>query len=310
MKTNYFKILTISLILGLFTRCTHAQEVLVDVTKSYSGINSIEIEGGWLDVSYEGGSSESIQVEAYLASSDSNQDIVFVNLGDVLKIKHERPKRSINWGNNRNEGWIKIKGPKNIRLDIDNSSGLTQVNNVTSDHTQIAVSSGKIEANNIQGDLTISGSSGKLFASSIQGDVTSSITSGSASLSDITGDLTHTCTSGSLDASQVDGEVNVKITSGNVKLERINQLGKLKFTSGSIRGTEVGLGPNTSFSGTSGSFKIQTFSNLKDFNYSLEVSSGSVRVGEARDSDHLEIDNGSSMLISGEVSSGTISIEN
>ena len=49
-----------------------AQKVLVDTQKSYPGIRSIEVEGGWLDVSYDGGSSSSVDVEAYLESENEN----------------------------------------------------------------------------------------------------------------------------------------------------------------------------------------------------------------------------------------------
>ncbi|NVJ46100.1 MAG: DUF4097 family beta strand repeat protein, partial [Cytophagia bacterium] len=87
-------------------------------------------------------------------------------------------------------------------------------------------------------------------------------------------------------------------------------LGTLKFTSGSIRAEEAGLGPNTSFSGSSGNFKIQTYSSLQDFNYDLSSSSGSLKVGDRKTSKKLEIDNGSDSWIKGRITSGSISIEN
>ncbi|HAZ24707.1 MAG TPA: hypothetical protein DCY95_08790, partial [Algoriphagus sp.] len=74
-----------------------AQKVLVDTQKSYPGIRSIEVEGGWLDVSYDGGSSSSVDVEAYLESENENQDIVFVTIGDVLKISYKRSSQMNSW---------------------------------------------------------------------------------------------------------------------------------------------------------------------------------------------------------------------
>ncbi len=73
-------------VLLLVQNYAFAQKVLLDTQKSYPGVRSIEVEGGWLDVSYEGGSSSSVDVEAYLQSEDEDQDIVFVTIGDVLKI--------------------------------------------------------------------------------------------------------------------------------------------------------------------------------------------------------------------------------
>ncbi len=84
-----------------------AQKVLVDTQKSYPGIRSIEVEGGWLDVSYDGGSSSSVDVEAYLESENENQDIVFVTIGDVLKISYKRSSQMNSW-NSKSKGWIKI----------------------------------------------------------------------------------------------------------------------------------------------------------------------------------------------------------
>ncbi len=297
------------LALMLVSSMCYGQKVLVDTQKSYSNIKTLEVSGGWLDVSYEGGSSSEVTVEAYLESTDENQDIVFVTMGDVLKISYERKGNSNSW-NSRNKGHIKIKGPSAIALDMKNSSGNSTVSNVSNELTNLRVSSGRISASGIKGNLSIKASSGSLKIDGVDGNVTAGVTSGNASIQNITGNLDYQSTSGSLDAENVKGQLSVTLTSGNAKLANIGQLGNLKFTSGNIRATNSGLGANTVFSGTSGSFKVQTPSNLKEFNFALKASSGNLKVGGINTGRNLDIDNGASATVKGSISSGNITIDN
>jgi len=306
---NLIKIFALSSCLLFVASFSYAQNVLVDANKSYSNIKSIEVNGGWLDVTYEGGSGTEVKVEAYLESNETNQDIVFVTLGDVLKISYERSNNNYSW-NNKNKGFIKITGPKEMALQLRNSSGSMMVNNVSNDKTLLKVTSGKISASTIAGNLDIQATSGSLKIDGVEGDVIAGLTSGNADIYNVNGDVQYKSTSGSLDAENIKGEVNVALTSGNAKLNNIGSLGLLKFTSGNIKAENAGLGDHTSFEGTSGNFKVQTSSDLKAFNFSLKASSGNVKVGNISTGKSLEIDNRSGTWVKGSVSSGNITIEN
>lgn len=305
-----FKLSSLALAMMLISVVSFAQKVLVDTNKSYQNITAVEVSGGWLDVSYMGGSDADVKVEAFLESTNEDQDIIFVTLGNVLKISYEQSSRNSSWGNTRNKGYIKITGPMNIDLDMKNSSGTLTVDKVVGDKTNLRVSSGKISATNISGDLAIKASSGSLYIDKVSGDVEAGVTSGNAEISNIGGNVDYQSTSGSLDADRVKGELSVGLTSGNAKLSNIGSLGSMKFTSGNIRATNAGLSGNTNFNGTSGNFKIQTSSNLKDFNFSLKASSGNLKVGGINTGRNLEIDNDASEWVKGSISSGNITIEN
>lgn len=294
----------------LFASAAFAQEVIVDTNKTYSNISKVEVSGGWLDVSYDGRSGTDVDVQAYLESNNSDQDIIFVTVGDVLKISYEKSSRNSSWGNNRNKGFIKISGPMAMELDIRNSSGTISVDGVTNDETNLRVSSGKISASNIIGDLRVKASSGNLVLDEIDGDVVAGVTSGNADISNVSGNVDYESTSGSLEAENVDGELSASLTSGNAKLNNIGSLGSLKFTSGNIRASNSGLSGNTRFNGTSGSFKIQSPTDLKSLNFSLRASSGRLKVGGINTGRNLEIDNGNSEWVKGSISSGNITIEN
>jgi len=306
---NLTKIITLGLSLLFIATISNAQNVIVDAKKSYSNIKTVEVNGGWLDVTYEGGSGTEVNVEAYLESNETNQDIVFVTLGDVLKISYERNSNNSSW-NNKSKGYIKITGPKAVALQLRNSSGSLMVDNVANEETILKVSSGRISASGIDGNLEIQATSGSLKVDRVSGNVMAGVTSGNADLMDIDGDVKYKSTSGSLNAANIGGEIDVALTSGNAKLSNIGSLGSLKFTSGNIKAENAGLGDNTSFTGTSGNFKVQTPSDLKAYNFSLKASSGNVKVGNVSTGKSLEMDNGSGPWVKGNISSGNITIEN
>ncbi|MDI1322069.1 MAG: DUF4097 family beta strand repeat-containing protein [Algoriphagus sp.] len=308
MKTLYNK-LALTLALILLAGVSFAQNVLVDAKKNYPNIKKIEVDGGWLEVSYQGGSGSAVDVEAYLESNDSDQDIIFVTIGDVLKITHERKQNNYNW-NTKNKGYIRISGPASIVLDLKSSSGSMTVANVINETTNLRVSSGRISASEIKGDLSIRASSGSLNINGVEGNVVAGVTSGNADILNVKGNVDYESTSGSLTADQISGELSVTLTSGNAKLTNIGTLGSLKFTSGNIRAENSGLGPNTRLNGTSGNFRIQTPSDLKAFNFSLSASSGNLKVGGTNTGKNLEIDNGAASWVRGSISSGNITIEN
>ena len=306
---NMTKIFTLSLSLLLLASVSFAQNILVDTNKTYANITAIEVSGGWLDVTYDGGSGSEVTVEAFLQSNESNQDIVFVTLGNVLKISYERSNGSYSW-NSKNKGYIKITGPKEISLQLRNSSGSMLVNHVNNEQTSLKVSSGKINAHDIIGNLDIQATSGSLKIDEVKGDVTASLTSGSATITRVNGDVQYKSTSGSLDAASITGEINVSLTSGNARLSNIGSLGSLKFTSGNIKAENAGLGVHTSFEGSSGSFRVQTPSDLKAFDFSMKASSGNIKIGGMNSGKTLEIDNGAGTWIKGSITSGNITIEN
>ena len=74
MKKNVSFLLSFSLFF-LSLASSVAQNVLVDTKKTYQNIKAIEVNGGWLDVRYQGGTSSNVEVTAYLTSNDNDQDM-------------------------------------------------------------------------------------------------------------------------------------------------------------------------------------------------------------------------------------------
>ncbi len=306
---NYTRLGLVALVLLASATWVAAQNVLVNTTKKYSNIKQIEVESGWLDVSYQGGEGAEVSVEAYLASNITDQDIVFVTLGDVLKVSYKRSGEKYNW-NGKNKGYIKITGPKFMQVSVRGSSGEINLTNLASETTVLQLTSGTVAAAQIKGNLKLTSTSGTLKATGIEGNVEARLTSGNAYLENISGSVNYESTSGSLDAKNIDGVLSARLTSGNAKIENAKQLGSLAFTSGNVRAVNSGLGDRTQFTGTSGNFTIQTSSDLKAYNYSLKAASGNLQVGNSSGTKSLELNNNASTWIKGTITSGNISIVN
>ncbi|HSJ68881.1 MAG TPA: DUF4097 family beta strand repeat-containing protein [Anditalea sp.] len=287
-------------------------ETLVDMKKEYSGISQIEVESGMLTVTYEGkANATAIDMEAFLESNnDQGQDIVFVTIGNTLKIKYQSGSSNFNTSNNRTKGHIKMTGPEDMKVTLSSSSGTINISNLSSDQTTLKVSSGNINLSNIRGDLSLSGSSGRIIAQDIDGAVKCKISSGYVELTDVDGPVDFSSSSGRLNAKDIRGKVNVSLSSGSINMENIAELGELSLSSGSIKAENAGLSAGTKLNGSSGSIRIKTPTALNLYNFNLNAGSGSLRVGDVSKAKHLEINNYSQNTIKGSIGSGTIAIVN
>lgn len=300
------------LALLILPSCSMAQlQVVSDIEETFEGIEEIVVHGGSLEVTYEGSDKEEVFLSAYLESNNKNgQEIIYKVEGKRLRVEFRR-NGSSGWGNLRTKGFISLIGPENMRIEVSNSSGSMFISNVISDNIDLKISSGKIEANNLSSDrIRLTGSSGRIDVQNINGNLECKASSGGGRISNVSGNVTVVASSGSYEISEVDGIVNGSLSSGSITLDEIGELGNLTVSSGRVKATKAGLGENTRFSGSSGSFTIQTDDDLEDYNYDLSASSGGLEVGNTKTGKKLNIDNNSSITVSGAISSGKISIKN
>ncbi|MGY6521221.1 MAG: DUF4097 family beta strand repeat-containing protein [Mongoliitalea sp.] len=306
---KFIKIGMLSLVfLSIITTGFGQVKTLVDVQKTFNNIQKVEVSGGALEIEYIGGQSTAVKVDAFLESNNYNQDIVFVSVGNVLKISHKM--ESSNWNNNRTKGYIRITGPNDMIVEMSGGSGSIKAENINSDETRLNVSSGSIKAKNIQGNLLATASSGSISLEKVNGNISGKVSSGNAKITDVVGDVEYASSSGGITIKEVNGRVNLRLTSGNAQVENVSNLGDMYLTSGNLRASKVGLSPDTRISGTSGNFTIQTYSNLQDFNFNMRASSGNITIGGSRGGKNMIINNGSDAEVRGSISSGNISITN
>ena len=297
----------------LLPSCGMAQmQVVSNIEETFEGIDEIVVNGGSLEVTYEGSNTaDGVFLSAYLESNRNNDtEISYKVEGNTLRVEYKR-ENSGGWGNSRSKGFISLTGPEDMEMEISNSSGQMFISNVASDKIDLRISSGKIEARRLSSDrINLTASSGKKEIDDIHGDVNCKISSGSGNISNVEGDVSVEGSSGSYHISEVEGTVNGSLSSGSIVLDEIGELGSLTVSSGRIEATHAGLGDNTQLSGSSGSFTVQTDDNLEDYNFDLSASSGGLEVGDTKTSKNLNIDNDSDMTVTGNTSSGRISIRN
>jgi lia operon protein LiaG len=296
----------------IFPSCGYSQmETAVDLEKSFSGIEEIEINGGFLEVTYEGRENDSeVFLNAYLESNrKEDYDIVYRVDGRKLKVELKRLQGS--GGNNRNSGFISLTGPENVRLNVTNSSGRMFISGLSNREASFKCSSGRIDLKNLMVDnIKINASSGKIDGYLLGGNVNCTISSGSVNLEKVDGNVTLKGSSGRFTVKEVQGKVNTSMSSGNVTLENIHELGNASVSSGRIKGSGVGLGRDTDLKTSSGSITLQTNDDLDDYNFDLTGSSGTLTVGNQKGKKKMNIDNRADATVRGRVSSGKISITN
>lgn len=271
------------------------------IEKTFENIHKLDIEGGSIEISYEGNpGQDQIEVIADLGNDEeAGKNLVFVTIGNTLKISYQTPPNS--WKNNhRGRRYVHITGPEEIEFSAVNSSGKMHVRMVKSDKIYLKASSGIIEAEDLTGDLDIKASSGKISVSRVTGNVLCKVSSGMASLEYIKGNTDISSSSGKVEAEHIAGEVNISVTSGSASLEDVSTIGSMKLSSGHVKAKKVGFGPNTSFNGNSGAFHIKAQADLDKYNYDLRAGSGMVKVGGSNSSDHLVINNQAPYTITGD----------
>ena len=312
MKTITFKAkaaLIAVLTMGLSFLANAQTKILVDVNRSYPKIQKVEVDGGSLEIRFVGSQRPDVQVEAFLESNYHNQDIVFVQIGGVLKITRKLETVSGNWNNIRTKGHIYVNGPETTEVVMRGGSGQIHLEQVKHPETIVQVGSGKVTAKNITGNLDIQAGSGNLNISGIKGNVQAKVGSGKAEIMDVEGEVNFFSGSGNVTIQNINGVVALAMTSGYAKLEKIQELGNVRMTSGNLNANEVGLGKATALYGTSGNIRIKTNSNLSDFNFKMMSTSGNVTIGNTRGKT-LQIDNKAETTIQGNITSGNISITN
>ncbi len=310
---NTFKITLVCLVTGIFLGGCHPPEktVIKDYEESFDGITEIEVEGRFLEVSYEGRENDrEVYLSGYMEIPESSgMEIRYRKSGSKLKVEVLGETHS-GWGN-QYKGYISLTGPENIKLNVQNNSGTIDILNVVHQEINLKVNSGSIKAQGLEVDrINMRASSGSIKAEDLTGKVTCEVNSGQISLRQVSGDVEAKGSSGSLKFEDVQGRVQAKVNSGSMNFMNVAELGEITVSSGSVKAENSGLGSSTNFKANSGNIRIQTPSDLEAFNYELTANSGSIKVGDHSGKKKLTIRNNADYTITGRVSSGSLKIEN
>jgi len=315
MKNKILSLITVLVAGFLQVSCFTSEKTFTkDYEESFSDIKEIEIDGRFLEVSYEGREGEEeVFLNAYLEMPESSGlDIKYRKSGSKLKIEVVGDASFSGWNfGNQFSGFISLTGPDHMKLNMVNNSGSIDVMNVNHETINLQVNSGSIKTSEIEVEkINLKASSGSIKGEGLYGKIYCEVNSGSISLKEVVGDVEAKGSSGSLKFEDVEGKVDAKVNSGGIRLTRVAQLGELISSSGSIKALESGLSEYTSLTANSGSITIETTSDLNEYNYGLSASSGSIKVGDRSSGKNLEIDNQSEFTVKGKITSGNLKISN
>lgn len=288
--------------------CQEELEVVQVVNEEFDEITEIEIESGFLEVTYQGIEGKTtVSMEGKLESSRSGKFRIDYEL-DETKLK-VRLDQNGPFGGGRNRGHIFISGPLEMDLEVDGGSGRVFLSGVKHSDMKVAMGSGSLEIQDINvGNMDIQVGSGSIFGYDLKGNLRAQAGSGKIALNTILGNVNIVASSGNVELSKIHGSLNSEISSGRLQMRDVTEIQSIKISSGMVEGTRVGLGPKTVLTGSSGNFKIQTLSSIQDYNYDFQAGSGRIVIGESSSSGSLKINNGSPYTIRGNISSGNIEI--
>ena len=284
-----------------------------EIQEDFQGVTKVEVDGGFLEVEYIGESGrQSLSLDIQLRSNSNRKFEVDYRLdGSTLKVFLETNNRLFS-GRARGEGVIRITGPRNMILDLEAESGKVTARNVVATRADLQVGSGEIIAQNLaipQLNVDITSGTGRL--EDILGGIDLTLTSGKVEMRRIEGNTTLNLSSGEVLIRDQSGLVSGTASTGKIELTNVQSIGNISVSSGQLFATNSGLSNQTALRATSGNIYIQTFSNLRAFNFNITTGAGgTAKVGDAQGTGALNLNNGAATTIRGEVSSGRIEIVN
>lgn len=204
--------------------CDYARNI--EKTLVLEGASTLVVGAGAGSLQILGDQNRSdIQIEAVLCAEDKDDldkmDVRSRVRNGEAEIETLIP-RDTNWvGSNQKSIELTLRVPAGMKLIVDDTSGAAEVRRVAS--LVMRDSSGKLEIEQIEGDVNVTDSSGGIYIDDVQGDVTITDSSGGIKVRDVKGKL-HVLvdSSGEIDAKRIGQDVIIDTdSSGSIKIKDV-----------------------------------------------------------------------------------------
>jgi len=264
---------------------------------SYEGITAIEIDSRFFDLNIEGTNTNRVDVETEIKGKNQhyNYEIKHEKNGSNLKVwitssanQNYEGYEETNWKDlksfrfNYLKAVMNFKVPENINIKVKNSSGRVMANNLHGDSLRFISSSGTMRLSNLTGNIYFKLSSGRLYAENIQGDIKAVSSSGTQHWDKIEGKLRTKVSSGRILMDKVKGEIYAKSSSGTIHADDVEGIVALNTSSGRIIGENILLTKDAYFKSSSGAIKLDLMNQLDNLKFNTKASSGNIRVGKSK----------------------------
>ncbi len=286
---------------------SRSQNVLAQENFELDGIKEVRVNGSFCDVTIDGYNGQSLTFDGVITGrSGKSYSIEYDRSGSYLKIWIETPISS--WGSVNCD--LKLKVPKDIDVTVDNSSGDVFISNLSGRSLEFEVSSGDLEVEDVNSDLSLRSSSGDIDLRGLIGDLEIRSSSGSIRADRVEGNIEGRSSSGRINLNDIEGDIVAETTSGGISLDGVKGGLELESTSGSLEGEEIEITANSYFESSSGSIDMELTNDLETLSFDLKASSGSLRVGSKRAEDRYIDKRSGGLLIRGVSSSGSQRYDN
>jgi DUF4097 and DUF4098 domain-containing protein YvlB len=165
----------------------------------YSGIRELELDASFFNVQVYGYNGDTVVGQIIMPSNYIERNYVEVGhskKGSVLEIQVKRKKGVI--PPSTEDKFIKIRVPRDIKVDLMTSSGDIEIEDVKTDEIRLKSSSGEIDVKNCSGPLNIISSSGDQSVNDVTGDISAETSSGKQVYEEITGSIEAKSSSGDI----------------------------------------------------------------------------------------------------------------
>jgi DUF4097 and DUF4098 domain-containing protein YvlB len=291
-----FWVLAFILLNGVSVYCGGvSEEDLVNVQEiGLEHITDIEILYRWEKVIIRQSGTDEFILKEYMNKNNPRYYANISNIGNKLTI--ERGKRPIGIFINTFDVRVEVFIPKSYmnsiiiktrsgrieaadkficrKINIESSSGSIEVNNITAEMVSIKASSGRINAGNVEGDVSAETSSGYIQFDQINGSLTANTSSGSIKSELVSGNVNIRTKSGEINLGNIGGNVSAETSSGAIKMDMVNgNIIVAETSSGSIHCSVGENMENISLTSSSGGITLNIPQNISS-SFSSRTSSG------------------------------------
>lgn len=275
---------------------------VASVDQSFDNITHVTVYGEFCKVDVKAGETLGVTAELRAAKEMDGYAVVCSEEAGVLKVEVQKPASG--WSSH--SGFVKLSIPAGVKLDVQTTSGYVSLEGLSGADVLAQSKSGKIQANNINANLTVKTSSASVKAENIKGQLNVSTkggahvvrniegavslysSGGEMIIENITGALKTESTDGAQTIKEVKGDVYLKTKSGAMKLSNAEgKIGSLSVsgtlnlfdvtgafnlvaTKGSIIGSRVKLTESSSFNTTEGKIKMKFINPKEQFTFECQ----------------------------------------
>jgi DUF4097 and DUF4098 domain-containing protein YvlB len=242
-----------------------------EVTKSFDGIEKIELSSLSGDCVVKTHSSDEVIVELYYdVKPEGAFEYEIKESGKTLIIKEKWKKRRGGFSTSGQIVWT-LTVPADTEIEFSTASGDITASGLTKS-IEASTASGDIDLKDMKADVDISTASGDANLVNLEGDIEISTASGDIKIEESRGEIELSTASGDIKADGVSGEIDFGAASGDISISDSKGTFDVGCASGDIDVKGVSIEGASEFSVASGSVEV---SLAETCGYDLELSSAS-----------------------------------